>query len=259
MEKPRLYLKSVLIAISISIISATIIILTSATPNALGQTYATTIYESKSITVPPNVKNLVILIPNEGHHGPGEEDESRFIAQPFVPQNAAISPGTQVVWYNGDVGHEHNIVVRDSNGVQLFQTGIFPELEASRAIAFNNTGNFAYADTIDYEEGFVMTGNISVIDQKNNVPTTTTATTTAANTIDTAGVLMVPSIYADNTVQSLKSAGFGIDSMQNFKDLRGGQEDTGDIQTLLVWTANGMELSNVIAQLKEISSGLPYE
>jgi plastocyanin len=255
MEKPRLYLKSVLIAISISIISAPIIILTSATPNAIGQTYATTIYENKSITVPPNVKNLVILIPNEGHHGPGEEDESRFIAQPFVPQNAAISPGTQVVWYNGDVGHEHNIVVRDDNGNQVVETGIFPELEASRAIAFNNTGNFAYADTIDYEEGFVMTGNISVIDQKNNVPTTTA---TAANTFDTAGVLMVPSIYADNTVQSLKSAGFGIDSMQNFRDLRGGQEGTGDIQTLLVWTANGMELSNVIAQLKQISSSLPY-
>jgi hypothetical protein len=105
MEKPRLYLKSVLIAISISIISAPIIILTSATPNALGQIYATTIYENKSITVPPNVKNLVILIPNEGHHGPGEEDEARFIAQPFVPQNAAISPGTQVVWYNVDGGH----------------------------------------------------------------------------------------------------------------------------------------------------------
>jgi plastocyanin len=188
----------------------------------------TNLYENKAMVLGNNVRHLIILIPNEGHHGPGEEDESRFIAQPFVPQNAAISPGTQVVWYNGDVGHEHNIVVRDSNGVQLFQTGIFPELEASRAIAFNNTGNFAYADTIDYEEGFVMTGNISVIDQKNNVRTT-------ANTFDTAGVLMVPSIYADNTVQSLKSAGFGIDSMQNFKDLRGGQEDTGDIQTLLVW------------------------
>jgi hypothetical protein len=49
-----------------------------------------------------NVKHLAILIPNEGHHGPGEEDESRFIAQPFVPQNVVISPGTEVVWFNGD-------------------------------------------------------------------------------------------------------------------------------------------------------------
>jgi hypothetical protein len=64
--------------------------------------------------LPGNVKHLVILIPNEGHHGPGEEDESGFIAQPFVPQNAILSPGTEVVWFSGDVGHEHNIVVRNA-------------------------------------------------------------------------------------------------------------------------------------------------
>jgi hypothetical protein len=33
-----------------------------------------------------NVKHLVIVIPNEGHHGLGEDDEARFIAQPFFPQ-----------------------------------------------------------------------------------------------------------------------------------------------------------------------------
>ena len=74
-----------------------------------------------------NVKHLVIVIPNEGHHGPGEEDEARFIAQPFLPQNAIVGPGTQVAWFNGDVGHEHNIVVRDANGAQLFETGEFTE------------------------------------------------------------------------------------------------------------------------------------
>ena len=63
------------------------------------------------MVLPNDVRQLVILIPNEGHHGPGEEDEARFIAQPFVPQHAFISPGTVVVWFNGDIGHEHNIVV----------------------------------------------------------------------------------------------------------------------------------------------------
>ena len=61
-----------------------------------------------------------------------------------------------------DVGHEHNIVVRDANGVQLFETGEFTELVASRPITFNNAGNFEYADTVEYEEGFVMTGNVTV-------------------------------------------------------------------------------------------------
>ena len=76
---------------------------------------ASSIYDSGQMTLGNNVKHLVIVIPNEGHHGPGEEDEARFIAQPFLPQNAIVGPGTQVAWFNGDVGHEHNIVVRDSN------------------------------------------------------------------------------------------------------------------------------------------------
>ena len=54
----------------------------------------------------------------------------RFIAQPFVPQNAVVTPGTQVVWFSGDVGHDHNIVVRDtnSNNNTIFETGDFPNL-----------------------------------------------------------------------------------------------------------------------------------
>jgi hypothetical protein len=45
---------------------------------------ATNIFSSKQYTLSDNDKNLVILIPNEGHHGPGEDDEARFIAQSFV-------------------------------------------------------------------------------------------------------------------------------------------------------------------------------
>src|ERR671914_554275 len=126
---------------------------------------ASSIYDSGQMVLGNNVKHLVIVIPNEGHHGPGEEDEARFIAQPFLPQNAIVGPGTQVAWFNGDVGHEHNIVVRDANGAQLFETGEFNEVEASRPITFNITGDYEYADTVEYEGGFVMTGNIRVVDQ----------------------------------------------------------------------------------------------
>src|ERR671911_601027 len=124
---------------------------------------ATNVFDSGQMILPGNAKHLVILIPNEGHHGPGEEDESRFIAQSFVPQNVVINPGTQVIWFNGDVGHEHNIVVTDESNSPVFETGEFTELQASRPFMFNNTGNFDYADTVEYEEGFVMTGNIIVI------------------------------------------------------------------------------------------------
>ena len=50
---------------------------------------ATSLYDSGQMVLGSNVKHLVIVIPNEGHHGPGEEDEARFIAQPFLPQNAS--------------------------------------------------------------------------------------------------------------------------------------------------------------------------
>ena len=152
---------------------------------------ATSVYDSGQMVLGSNLKHLVIVIPNEGHHGPGEEDEARFIAQPFLPQNAIVGPGTQVAWFNGDVGHEHNIVVRDANGAQLFETGEFTELEASTPITFNTTGDFEYADTVEYEGGFVMTGNIRVVDQG------VTATTPTAS-FDTVGALMVPSMDVQN-------------------------------------------------------------
>jgi hypothetical protein len=64
---------------------------------------ATSVYDSGQMVLGNKVKHLVIVIPNEGHHGPGEEDEARFIAQPFLPQNAIVGPGTQVAWFNGDM------------------------------------------------------------------------------------------------------------------------------------------------------------
>jgi plastocyanin len=212
---------------------------------------ATSVYDSGSMILGDNVKHLVILIPNEGHHGPGEEDESRFIAQPFVPQNVVIGPGTQVTWFNGDVGHEHNIVVNDPNRNQVFNTGEFTELSTSKPVVFNDTGNFEYADTIEYEGGFVMTGNITVTDEP--------STTSSPATYDTVGALMVPSMDVQNIATTIKDAGFGIDSMQNFRDLRGGQSDTGDEQTLVIWTANGMDLNEVASKLDTISQPLPYE
>jgi plastocyanin len=214
---------------------------------------ATSIFDTGQTILPSNAKHLVILIPNEGHHGPGEEDESRFIAQPFVPQNAIVSPGTEVVWFNGDVGHEHNIVVRnaDTTASQVFETGEFTELAPSQPIIFNNTGNFEYADTVEYEEGFVMSGNVTVTDQNS-------AAAAPVGTYDTVGALMVPSMMVQIT-DEMRGMGFGIDSMHTFTDLRGGQEDTGDEQVLVVWTAAGKSLDEITSQLGEISEPLPYE
>lgn len=53
-------------------------------------------HDNYRLQIGDNVKNLVILIPNERHHGPGEDNEARFIDQSFVPEIAVVSPGTKV-------------------------------------------------------------------------------------------------------------------------------------------------------------------
>jgi hypothetical protein len=214
---------------------------------------ATSVFDTGQMVLGDNVKHLIILIPDKGHHGPGELDEARFIPQPFVPQHALVTPGTQVVWFSGNVGHVHNIVVRDanSNNNTIFETGDFPEFATTRAITFNKTGTFDYADTTDYEGGFRMTGDITVVNGGNS-------SDMPGNTFDTVGVLMVPTMIVQNVVSGMRSGGFGIDSMHNFKDLRGGQSGTGDEHTLVVWTAGGKSLDQITSQLQEISTGLPY-
>jgi hypothetical protein len=47
--------------------------------------------------------------------------------------------------------------------------------------------------------------------------------------------------------------------VHNFKYLRGGQSDTGDGQTLVIWTADGIDVEEIGSALKSISQDLPYE
>ena len=84
---------------------------------------AENMFNTKTMTLGNNVKNLVILIPNEGHHAAGEDDEARFLDQHFVPENAVVNTGTTVLWFNGDVGHERTIDVKDQQGNSVFNTG----------------------------------------------------------------------------------------------------------------------------------------
>ncbi|MFL6326078.1 MAG: hypothetical protein ACJ71I_01155, partial [Nitrososphaeraceae archaeon] len=47
----------------------------------------TNIYQTQTIVLGKNNKNLVILIPNEGHEDPiGTKKDLRVINQPYIPQ-----------------------------------------------------------------------------------------------------------------------------------------------------------------------------
>jgi|SRR5918996_4034667 uncharacterized protein (UPF0333 family) len=66
---------------------------------------ASNVYETKSMDLGNNIKNVVILIPNEGHESQNIGDQSadqRHINQPYVPQSVTVPKGTNIVWFNGD-------------------------------------------------------------------------------------------------------------------------------------------------------------
>ncbi len=246
---------------------------------------AKSIYDTGTAVLGNNVKNLIILIPDEAHHGNGEAKENRFIEQSFLPQTAIINKGTQVIWFSGDVSHEHEIIL--NNDQSLFDSGTLPEFTASNPMVFNTAGDFEYmSPDIDQEavqKGFVMKGDVKVVDQPNilnssankavigsSTPITpsneetqasNTPSTPASDTnIETVGVFMVPTKDVDEYVQDFKSNGFSIDSTYPFKDLRGLARDTGSEQTLLVWTAGpSMTVDTAISALKDIGAKLPYK
>jgi plastocyanin len=249
---------------------------------------AKSIYDTGTAVLGSNVKNLIILIPDEAHHGNGEAKENRFIEQSFLPQTSIINKGTKVIWFSGDVSHEHQIIL--NNDQSLFDSGTLPEFTESNPMVFNTVGDFGYiSPDIDQEavqKGFVMKGDVKVIDQPNvlnsnanntvigsgtiTTPSSDEATQAAANTpsspatsnnnIETVGVFMVPTKDIDEYVQDFKSKGFSIDSTYSFKDLRGLARDTGSEQTLLVWTAGPtLTVDTAISALKEIGEKLPYK
>ena len=69
---------------------------------------------------------------------------------------------------------------------------------------------------------------------------------------------MVPTQDIDDYIQQITGAGITVDNTFDFKDLRGGQEGTGDTQTLIVWTTGDKDLSQTLSSLSELSADLPY-
>lgn len=234
--------------------------------NVVPNINAKSIYDTGIAVLGNNVKNLIVLIPDEAHHGNGEAKENRYVEQNFLPQTAIINKGTQVIWFSGDVSHEHRIII--NNDESLFDSGALPEFSASNPMVFDTVGDFGYTSPDISQEavqkGFVMRGDIKVIDQpyflNSSANKAILPPVVADNNIETVGVFMVPTKDIDDYVQDFRDKGFSIDSTYSFKDLRGIARETGSEQTLLVWTAGPtMTVDAAISALKEIGEKLPYK
>jgi hypothetical protein len=123
-------------------------------------------------------------------------------------------------------------------------------MQVSKTITFDSTGTYLYKAMGD--EGVTMRGAITVSNIQSPV------TNSANGEIDTVGVLMVPAQDKDRYVQEIISGGLTVDSTYDFNDLRGGQQGTGSVQTLIVSTSTGNDLNSVVSTLSQISSTLPY-
>ena len=227
---------------------------------------ATSVYETKSMDLGNNVKNLVILIPNEGHESQNIGDQStdqRLVNQPYIPQHVTVPLGTAIKWFNGDVDHDHKITLggqgSNLNNI-IFDSDDFAYNTASQPVVMNNTGSFDYyqADVNNEDTDFVMNGTINVVDKSDN-PNTTTGISTDQQpnaNIDTIGTLMVPTGDLPTYTSDLENGGFSVLSTYNFNDIR-----SGDPQTLIIWGTSSSgtnSLENVVSQLEQITPTLPY-
>jgi plastocyanin len=239
---------------------------------------ASYIYQTQTMVLGKNIKNLVILIPNEGHEYPhANPKELRIVNQPYVPQNAVANVGTTVAWLNADAGHHHSITLVNNNTKNIvFDSGRFDNFNASKPFTFNNVGAFAYSGP-SYDKmwpKYKMNGTITVINQPLATTFNSTATSNAASTassstgsstnsnnFDPIDTFMVPANIADKTISDLKSKGFTIDNQHPFMSLRGGGSPTGGDkqQVLLVLASPGKNLNEVTSALSQVDATLTYK
>ena len=224
---------------------------------------ASDIYQYYTMVLGKDIKNLVIVIPNEGHEDPTQPKELRVVNQPYLPQNAVVNVGTTVTWFSGDAGHQHSINLVDNNTKNVvFESGPFNNFAASKPITFNNTGTFTYSrPSFDkMVPNYKMNGTVTVVDQSLSTPFNNTSSSRTPNNVDTIATLMVPANIRDKIVSALQGQGFGIDNQYPFASLRGGGSTAGGDknQVLLVLTSSGKNLNEVISALSSIVPTMPY-
>ena len=84
---------------------------------------ASYVFDAHRLVLGNNVKNLVVLIPNEAHESTNQPSDQYPLAnQPYLPQNAIVNVGTAVTWLNGDVDHERTITVVQGNSLSSAET-----------------------------------------------------------------------------------------------------------------------------------------
>jgi len=129
-----------------------------------------------------NVKNFVIIIPDESHESLGQpKNQLPLTNQPYFPHNLVTNIRNTVIWLNADVGHKHMITLSDSNSNKVYENAFFPYNESSKPLTLNKTGNFSYLEKRANKAvpSFAMNGTISVIESHSELESPQNATSQA--------------------------------------------------------------------------------
>jgi plastocyanin len=265
-----------LFAIFCSVIALHLILVhTTSTPTAYAiennqpDINATNLYETHNMALGNNVKNLVILVPNEAHE-PYSLKEQQLINQAFIPQNVRMNVGTTIVFFNADVGHDHReVIVNGLTGSRVFDTRIFSYDDeeddkipnSSRNYTFNEIGDFSYYDTVFGKK--VMNGTIEIVSSpltqaiimNNNDNDNSLASYYPQYDFDTVGAFVVPTEMLNKYTRMFENQGLEIYDIHNFRNLM--DKDDAE-QSLIVWTSNEHTVESVIEKLQKITPTLPY-
>jgi hypothetical protein len=202
---------------------------------------ASSVFETKFMDFGNDIKNFVILIPNEGHESQNIGDQSadqRLVNQPYIPQSVTVPKGTSIVWFNGDADHDHRITLTRQDNLNniIFDSDVFAFNTASQPVVMNDTGSFGYyeADVNNEDTDYIMNGTINVVDQATSSTITTGNNTdqSSAN-IDTIGTLMVPTEDLSTYTSDLEIGGISVLSTHNFNGIRAGDPNSHNLGNIL--------------------------
>src|SRR5215216_1892448 len=186
---------------------------------------ATNLYKTHNMVLGNNVKNLVILVPNEAHE-PYSLKEQQLINQAFIPQNVRMNVGTTIVFFNADVGHDHReVIVNGLTGSRVFDTRIFSYYDddeddklpnSSHNYTFNEIGDFSYYDTVFGKK--VMNGTIEIVSSpltqattiNNNDNVNSLASYYPQYDFDTVGAFIVPTEMLNKYTRMFENQGLEI-------------------------------------------------
>ena len=187
---------------------------------------------NKKLTVDPDAKNMIIMIPNKA-----------LTSDPFIPIYAEIPKGTKIIWFNGDESN-HGVVIHNPRGNEILSNSSIPYKNATSYV-FVNSGKYQFYDPTNPS----INGSINVVD-----PSTSPQYSSTNETTMTVGVFLAPPIDEKWFDEHLNTLGYNIISKYPFKQQQPASFEStanysNDKTLLYVYTQKSGKFDTILTRL----------